>query len=95
MAVPDIGPLPITVPVPPTNLNYQAKVELGKLVSPMADYLKTIRSHARPAIFQMLALPILASLLSGSTEKSEDGRLQRCSTPHFIHTCSGTAEPVR
>lgn len=30
MAVPDIGPLPVTVPVPPTNLNYQAKVELGK-----------------------------------------------------------------
>ena len=32
MAVPDIGPLPITVPVPPTNLNYHAKVELGKLL---------------------------------------------------------------
>ncbi len=30
IAVPDIGPLPVTVPVPPTNLNYHAKVELGK-----------------------------------------------------------------
>ncbi len=28
--VPDIGPLPTVVPVPPTNLNYTAKVELGK-----------------------------------------------------------------
>lgn len=32
IAVPDIGPLPVTVPVPPTNLNYHAKVELGKLL---------------------------------------------------------------
>lgn len=30
MAVPDIGPLPTTVPIPPGNLNYKAKVELGK-----------------------------------------------------------------
>jgi cytochrome c peroxidase len=30
MAVPDIGPLPTSVPIPPTNLNYKAKVELGK-----------------------------------------------------------------
>jgi len=30
MPVPDIGPLLVTVPAPPTNLNYQAKVELGK-----------------------------------------------------------------
>ncbi|MEK7294148.1 MAG: hypothetical protein AAB049_04135, partial [Nitrospirota bacterium] len=29
-AVPDIGPLPTSVPIPPTNLNYKAKVELGK-----------------------------------------------------------------
>lgn len=29
-AVPDIGPLPAFVPVPPTNLHYKAKVELGK-----------------------------------------------------------------
>lgn len=28
--VPDIGPLPSTVPIPPTNLNYKAKVALGK-----------------------------------------------------------------
>ena len=28
--VPDIGPLPTVVPVPPTNLNYAAKIELGK-----------------------------------------------------------------
>lgn len=28
--VPDIGPLPTVVPIPPTNLNYTAKVELGK-----------------------------------------------------------------
>ncbi len=27
--VPDIGPLPTTVPIPPTNLNYHAKVTLG------------------------------------------------------------------
>jgi cytochrome c peroxidase len=30
MGVPDIGPLPTAVPIPSTNLNYQAKVELGK-----------------------------------------------------------------
>jgi len=30
VAVPDIGPLPTAVPVPPNNLNYTAKVELGK-----------------------------------------------------------------
>jgi cytochrome c peroxidase len=30
MGVPDIGPLPTTVPIPSTNLNYQAKIELGK-----------------------------------------------------------------
>ncbi|WP_447974663.1 cytochrome-c peroxidase [Nitrospira sp. Kam-Ns4a] len=30
IAVPDIGPLPSVVPIPPTNLNYKAKVELGK-----------------------------------------------------------------
>lgn len=30
MAVPDIGPLPASVPIPPSNLNYKAKVELGK-----------------------------------------------------------------
>lgn len=30
VAVPDVGPLPTAVPVPPTNLNYKAKVELGK-----------------------------------------------------------------
>ena len=30
VAVPDIGPLPTSVPIPPTNLNYKAKVELGK-----------------------------------------------------------------
>ncbi|MSR24498.1 MAG: cytochrome-c peroxidase [Nitrospiraceae bacterium] len=29
-AVPDIGPLPTSVPMPPTNLNYKAKVDLGK-----------------------------------------------------------------
>jgi cytochrome c peroxidase len=30
MTVPDIGPLPTSVPTPSTNLNYKAKVELGK-----------------------------------------------------------------
>jgi len=30
MGVPDIGPLPTVVPIPSTNLNYRAKVELGK-----------------------------------------------------------------
>ncbi|NWF72452.1 MAG: cytochrome-c peroxidase, partial [Nitrospirae bacterium] len=30
MTVPDIGPLPTVVPIPATNLNYKAKVELGK-----------------------------------------------------------------
>lgn len=30
MTVPDIGPLPTVVPIPATNLNYQAKVDLGK-----------------------------------------------------------------
>lgn len=29
-AVPDIGPLPTSVPHPPNNLAYKAKVELGK-----------------------------------------------------------------
>jgi cytochrome c peroxidase len=29
-AVPDIGPLPTSVPMPPANLNYKAKVDLGK-----------------------------------------------------------------
>ena len=28
--VPDIGPLPTAVPIPPTNLNYAAKISLGK-----------------------------------------------------------------
>jgi cytochrome c peroxidase len=28
--VPDIGPLPTAVPIPATNLNYKAKVKLGK-----------------------------------------------------------------
>lgn len=28
--VPDIGPLPSVVPMPPANINYQGKVELGK-----------------------------------------------------------------
>lgn len=32
MAVPDIGPLPTSVPMPPSNINYKAKVELGKLL---------------------------------------------------------------
>jgi len=30
MSVPDIGPLPTMVPIPPTNVNYKAKVDLGK-----------------------------------------------------------------
>jgi cytochrome c peroxidase len=30
ITVPDIGPLPTAVPIPATNLNYAAKVELGK-----------------------------------------------------------------
>lgn len=30
IVVPDIGPLPASVPMPPSNLNYRAKVELGK-----------------------------------------------------------------
>lgn len=30
LAVPDIGPMPAFVPMPPTNLNYSQKVELGK-----------------------------------------------------------------
>jgi len=30
ITVPDIGPLPTVVPIPSTNLNYTAKVELGK-----------------------------------------------------------------
>lgn len=30
VTVPDIGPLPTVVPIPPGNLNYAAKVELGK-----------------------------------------------------------------
>ena len=30
VTVPDIGPLPTSVPTPPTNLNYKAKVDLGK-----------------------------------------------------------------
>ncbi len=29
-AVPDIGPLPTSVPMPPANLSYKAKVDLGK-----------------------------------------------------------------
>ncbi|MGH7256161.1 MAG: cytochrome-c peroxidase, partial [Nitrospirales bacterium] len=32
MTVPDIGPLPTAVPIPPTNLNYKAKVKLGELL---------------------------------------------------------------
>jgi cytochrome c peroxidase len=28
--VPDIGPLPTTVPIPATNLNYKTKVKLGE-----------------------------------------------------------------
>ena len=28
--VPDIGPLPTVAPIPPTNVNYKAKIELGK-----------------------------------------------------------------
>lgn len=30
ITVPDIGPLPTAVPMPSTNLNYKAKIELGK-----------------------------------------------------------------
>lgn len=30
MTVPDIGPLPTSIPTPSTNLNYKAKIELGK-----------------------------------------------------------------
>lgn len=30
VTVPDIGPLPTSVPIPATNLNYKAKVDLGK-----------------------------------------------------------------
>ncbi|MBX3237012.1 MAG: cytochrome-c peroxidase [Nitrospiraceae bacterium] len=30
VTVPDIGPLPTAIPVPSTNLNYAAKIELGK-----------------------------------------------------------------
>jgi len=30
VTVPDIGPLPTVVPIPATNLNYKAKVDLGK-----------------------------------------------------------------
>lgn len=30
ITVPDIGPLPTAIPTPPTNLNYAAKLELGK-----------------------------------------------------------------
>ena len=30
LTVPDIGPLPTVVPIPATNLNYKAKVDLGK-----------------------------------------------------------------
>lgn len=30
ITVPDIGPLPTSVPIPATNLNYKAKVDLGK-----------------------------------------------------------------
>ena len=30
MRVPDIGPLPTTVPIPATNLNYQSKIKLGE-----------------------------------------------------------------
>ena len=30
LAVPDIGPLPTATPIPATNLNYRAKIELGK-----------------------------------------------------------------
>jgi len=30
VTVPDIGPLPTSIPIPSTNLNYKAKVELGK-----------------------------------------------------------------
>lgn len=30
MPVPDIGPLPTAVPIPATNLNYKAKVDMGK-----------------------------------------------------------------
>ena len=30
LAIPEIGPLPTSVPIPSTNLNYKAKVKLGK-----------------------------------------------------------------
>ncbi|MFI5247424.1 MAG: cytochrome-c peroxidase [Nitrospirales bacterium] len=30
MTVPDIGPLPTSIPTPSTNLNYKAKIDLGK-----------------------------------------------------------------
>lgn len=62
MPVPDIGPLPVTVPAPPTNLNYQAKVEWENCWFPMVDFLKTIRPHGRFAIFQEPALPTHARL---------------------------------
>ena len=30
VTVPDVGPLPTVVPIPSSNLNYTAKIELGK-----------------------------------------------------------------
>ena len=30
VTVPDIGPLPTSIPTPPSNLSYKAKIELGK-----------------------------------------------------------------
>ena len=32
VTVPDIAPLPTAVPIPSTNLNYKAKIELGELL---------------------------------------------------------------
>lgn len=67
MTVPDIGLLPTVVPVPATNLNYKAKVELGRQLyfdgrlsknkekADLVAFLKALTGE--PITFKMPTLP--------------------------------------
>ena len=53
ITVPDIGPLlPTAVPIPSSNVNYAAKIELGKQLYFDGRLSKTTRSPARSVITQ-------------------------------------------
>ena len=89
VTVPDIGPLPTVVPVPSSNLNYAAKIELGKQL-----YFDGGCQRTTPSLVPSVTIPELDSRIpdrhrSGSAAGLGGASRRRCTTRCLTMCSSG------